>query len=386
MKLSHILIGLILIGLLVGGVQAINYTWSNFTANGTYTCPVSYPCVVDVTVIGGGASGASQYRSGGGSGEVMNFAGIAVSAPVSIIIGNGGIGVTQQIGAPGGQSSFGSYTAKGGLGDDSNNIGGTGGSGGGAASGLNEATYGGDGGSNGTYGRANSLVSNSSGTLTFPGWNLANGTYGIDGKLYAGAGGGSTYNTSLKAGIGGLGGGGDGGIGGTGVGSIGKDGTPNTGGGGGGSANVTASAGGRGGSGYVMVRYDSDVIKPIVQWITDKTTVVFPGRIYFNDTSLNTPTQWNWSFGDGTWFNSTDASTGLNKSHQYLKRGRWIANLTVSNSAGTNTSVYLNKTITVIGYQGFVPIVPDVCRYSTSRELNYLEKLMTDCKVCGVCG
>ena len=92
---------------------------------------------------------------------------------------------------------------------------------------------------------------------------------------------------------------------------------------------------------------------PIVQWITDKTTVVFPGRIYFNDTSLNTPTQWNWSFGDGTWYNTTDQELGLNKSYQYVKRGVWVANLIVGNSAGTNTSPLKSKNIRVIGYQGF---------------------------------
>jgi len=130
------------------------------------------------------------------------------------------------------------------------------------------------------------------------------------------------------------------------------------------------------------------VTMPIVQFNVDKTVVVFPGRIYFNDTSLNTPTSWNWSFGDGTWYNTTSASLGLNKSYQYVKRGRWIANLTVSNSAGTNTSASKSKSITVIGYQGFelpkVP-VPDTCTYSVSRPLNIFEIQKVECLLCGRC-
>jgi PKD repeat protein len=121
------------------------------------------------------------------------------------------------------------------------------------------------------------------------------------------------------------------------------------------SINLTATnaAGSNISTQVTWVNVSSGTTIPIVQWITDKTTVVFPGRIYFNDTSINTPTQWNWSFGDGTWYNTTNPSLGLNKSYQYTKRGVWIANLTVGNSAGTNTSAAKAKSIRVIGYQGF---------------------------------
>jgi PKD repeat protein len=60
--------------------------------------------------------------------------------------------------------------------------------------------------------------------------------------------------------------------------------------------------------------------------------LIFPGSVQFNDTSLNTPTAWNWSFGDGTY------SEVRNASHQYVKRGRWAVLLNTSNTAGYNTN------------------------------------------------
>ena len=143
-------------------------------------------------------------------------------------------------------------------------------------------------------------------------------------------------------------------------------------------------------SSYAWVNVSSSGVQiPIVRWITDKTTVLFPGRIAINSTSLNTPEAWNYSLGDGQWRNFTSAESA-NFSYQYLKRGRWVANLTVSNSAGTNTSASKSKSITVIGYQGFElplkqPSAGDICEYSTSRPLDILERRMTDCKICGIC-
>lgn len=84
---------------------------------------------------------------------------------------------------------------------------------------------------------------------------------------------------------------------------------------------------------------------PIVQFTTDKTTVMFPGRITINDTSLNSPTMWNYSMGDGRWQNGS-----ANLTYQYTKRGVWTLNLTASNAAGSNTSAPHSKTIRVIGY------------------------------------
>jgi hypothetical protein len=47
---------------------------------------------------------------------------------------------------------------------------------------------------------------------------------------------------------------------------------------------------------------------------------------------------WNWSYGDGTWFNTTDSAL-RNVSKTYNTPGSYVAQLTVSNSGGSNTTI-----------------------------------------------
>ena len=58
--------------------------------------------------------------------------------------------------------------------------------------------------------------------------------------------------------------------------------------------------------------------------------------VQFNDTSRYSPLMWNWSFGDGTWSNTTDL-TRRNMSHLYSLIGTYTVSLTTSNSGGTDT-------------------------------------------------
>ena len=149
------------------------------------------------------------------------------------------------------------------------------------------------------------------------------------------------------------------------------------------SLNATNSGGSNISTQNAWVNVSSSVLPPIVQWITDKTTVIFPQHILMNDTSvrdgIHDPTAYNYTPGDG----KVNVSDGLrNISYQYIKRGVWNASLTVGNSAGTNTSY---KTIRVIGYAGLTPSSEKRCEYSVSRELDIFERAITDCKLCGIC-
>jgi hypothetical protein len=56
-----------------------------------------------------------------------------------------------------------------------------------------------------------------------------------------------------------------------------------------------------------------------------------PLAVSFSDTSTNTPTAWNWSFGDGTF------SDARNPEKTYTSAGNFTVNLTVENTYGTNT-------------------------------------------------
>src|SRR5690606_29511418 len=86
-----------------------------FTESGEFTPTES---AVDVLVVGGGGAGGNGNGSGGGgAGEVVMREGYTVTpgVPISVVIGAGGV-VTQDIGGSGGDSSFGTLTAKGGGG------------------------------------------------------------------------------------------------------------------------------------------------------------------------------------------------------------------------------------------------------------------------------
>ena len=56
-----------------------------------------------------------------------------------------------------------------------------------------------------------------------------------------------------------------------------------------------------------------------------------PLAVSFSDASTNTPTSWNWSFGDGTF------SDVQNPKKTYMTAGNFTVNLTVANTYGTNT-------------------------------------------------
>nr|WP_321353039.1 PKD domain-containing protein [uncultured Methanoregula sp.] len=80
---------------------------------------------------------------------------------------------------------------------------------------------------------------------------------------------------------------------------------------------------------------------PVAGFSGIPTTGTVPLKVQFNDTSANSPTMWNWSYGDGTWFNTTD-SFQRNASHTYTSAGSFTVDLTATNSAGSNSKKITN--------------------------------------------
>lgn len=71
-------------------------------------------------------------------------------------------------------------------------------------------------------------------------------------------------------------------------------------------------------------------VPPIAGFVSDVVGGVIPLDVTFTDTSLYTPTSWNWSFGDGSY------SEDENPSHTYTVGGTYSVNLTVTNDCGSD--------------------------------------------------
>ena len=99
---------------------------------------------------------------------------------------------------------------------------------------------------------------------------------------------------------------------------------------------VTLSASNEAGTGtkvrpdYIQVE---SIQKPVISFWGSRTSGNAPLDVYFTDNSTNSPTAWNWDFGDG------ENSTEQNPKHTYLTTGNYTVTLSASNEAGTGTKV-----------------------------------------------
>ena len=86
----------------------------------------------------------------------------------------------------------------------------------------------------------------------------------------------------------------------------------------------------------IMFNEAGPVVAPSASFNTASTSVCMNSPVQFNDLSANQPTTWAWNFGDNT------TSTDQSPSHVYATPGTYTVTLTVTNSAGTNTSTLTN--------------------------------------------
>jgi len=73
--------------------------------------------------------------------------------------------------------------------------------------------------------------------------------------------------------------------------------------------------------------------QPVAGFTASPTSAVVPATIAFTDTSLGSPNQWNWSWGDGTWTNGTLQ----NPTHKYTSAGLYSVTLIASNTYGSGS-------------------------------------------------
>jgi hypothetical protein len=254
-------------------VYATNFVGnsSSSAASNSITTTAVVPSSVEYVIVAGGGGGGysrggNHVGGGGGAGGMLTSASLSVSSSLaySITVGAGG-----PVHTNGNSSAFaststigGGYGSGGTLYPDGGSTGGSGGGGSGGAGSAGTAGQGNAGSSSGGGGGAGSA-----GTI--------NGGIGLQSSIT----GVSTYYAGGGAGYGGLGGLGGGGNSSSVFPTPGGAGTPNTGGGGGsaslnGAYNGQLAAGGEGGSGIVVIAYQTTYLAP---------TYIDPGLTYTVD-------------------------------------------------------------------------------------------------------
>jgi len=79
---------------------------------------------------------------------------------------------------------------------------------------------------------------------------------------------------------------------------------------------------------------------PHAHFTASPTSGTVPLTVQFTDTSdMISPLSWNWNFGDGSWFNTTDIAF-RNPVHTYNHIGLFTISLTITNASGSNTVSY----------------------------------------------
>lgn len=92
---------------------------------------------------------------------------------------------------------------------------------------------------------------------------------------------------------------------------------------------------------------------PAADFVADRTTVSENTPVNFMDKTLNSPTAWEWEFGDGT------MSTEQNPTKLYMAKGVYTVTLTATNPNGKNTEKKVNYiTVGVPPTADFVTKIP----------------------------
>ena len=108
---------------------------------------------------------------------------------------------------------------------------------------------------------------------------------------------------------------------------------------------------------------------PTAAFSANATTGVVPKTIQFADASTNSPTSWNWTFGD------SNTSTDQNPTHTYVLAGTYDVKLQVTNSDGTdweNKTGYLTFTNPATPTPTPTPaMVPPIASFGCNRTYVY---------------
>ena len=82
---------------------------------------------------------------------------------------------------------------------------------------------------------------------------------------------------------------------------------------------------------------NNTVSLPTINFMANVTNGTAPLKVLFTSNYTGNPTEFNWTFGDGTYSNNN--STAI---HTYTQPGKYNVSLTVSNAAGNKTATKLD--------------------------------------------
>jgi len=99
---------------------------------------------------------------------------------------------------------------------------------------------------------------------------------------------------------------------------------------------------------------NNTAVPPTADFTADVTDGTAPLSVLFTSNCTGNPTEFNWTFGDGTCSNQNIAAT-----HTYTQPGKYEVSLTVTNAAGSNTATkpgYI--TVNACNISNVVPTIP----------------------------
>ncbi len=128
------------------------------------------------------------------------------------------------------------------------------------------------------------------------------------------------------------------------------------------SINLTATNAGGSNISTQVTWVNVSTTPPVASFTGTPTTVMALLPVTFTDTSLNTPTSWNWSFGDGSVVNATMQ----NPVHTYAAACTYTVSLNATNAGGSNTNTSNN----------YITVTPNPAWYNNNW--NYRKNITID--------
>ncbi len=110
---------------------------------------------------------------------------------------------------------------------------------------------------------------------------------------------------------------------------------------------------------YEHIIVSAPIRAPVAAFTTSPTSGYSPLKVVFTDTSIGTPTSWDWNFGDRT------SSTEKDPVHTYNETGKYTVTLKVKNIKGNN-KITKYRYITILA-----PLKAPVANFSTNVSEGY---------------